>query len=53
MTTVIANHYEIIKWTKNMKFTLKYSKRLAFKLFLMQWTNYHNIWTYLTYDKPN
>ena len=34
MTTVIANHCEITKLTKNMKFTLKYNKHLVIELFL-------------------
>ena len=35
MTTVIANHCEIIKLTKNMKFTLKYTEHLVIELFLV------------------
>ena len=39
----MAKTYEITKLMKNMKFTLKYSECLVFKLFLMQSTNYPDI----------
>ena len=42
----MAKTYEITKITKlmkNIKFTLKYSKHLVFKLFFIQSTNYHDI----------
>ena len=47
MTTVIANHCEINEWTKNMKFTLKYTKHSKYKLFMIIKTNYYNIWSHL------
>ena len=34
MTTVIANHCEITKLTKNMKFIWEHTKHLIIKLFL-------------------
>ena len=47
MTTVIANHCEINEWTKNVKFTLKYTECLKYKLFMIIKTNYYNIWSHL------
>ena len=40
---LMARSYEITKLLENMKFTLKYSERLVFKLFLIQSTNSHEI----------
>ena len=39
----MAKTYEITNLTENMKFTLKCSECLVFKLFLMQTTNCHDI----------
>ena len=40
---LMAKSYEITKLLENMKFTLKYSEHLVFKLFLIQSTNSHDI----------
>ena len=39
--------YEITKIDKNMKFKQKCIKRLVFKLFLILWNYYHDIWSHL------
>ena len=39
----VAKTYEITNLAENMKFILKYSKCLVFKLFLIQSTNYYDI----------
>ena len=39
----MAKTYEITKLLENMKFTLKCSEHLVFKLFLIQLNNYHGI----------
>ena len=39
----MAKTYEITKLLENMKFTLKCSECLVFKLFMMQTTNYCDI----------
>ena len=48
MTVIPVNgkfyeNYQFTNLTKNMKFTLKCSERLMYKLFLMIETNYHDI----------
>ena len=39
----MSKTYEITNLLENMKFTLKYSEHLVFKLFLIQLANYHDI----------
>ena len=43
--------YEFTKLDKNVKFSLKYSEHLVFKLFLILLTNYH-IWYLLATGTP-
>ena len=49
ITPVIANHYEITKWTKNMKFTLKYTELLIIKLTII---TYEHIWQFVATGTP-
>ena len=44
---VNSETYEITKIDKNMKFKQKCIKCLVFKLFLILWTNYHDICSHL------
>ena len=46
-----SNHCQLLEMHKNMKFTMKCTERLAFRLILMQWTNYHDIlWHIIKYN---
>ena len=47
MTTVIANHCEINKWAKNIKFTLKYTKCLVLTIMI-----YEHIWQFVATGTP-
>ena len=42
MIQAITYYYEFTELIRNMNFTLKWSERVAYKLILMQWTNFHN-----------